>query len=50
MRVDDATHFFWAQIKSINCIMAIRIQHCVRTPRLKVKSEGYAWLDAAALK
>jgi hypothetical protein len=28
--------------------MAIKIQHCVRTLRLKVKAEGYAWLSAAA--
>jgi hypothetical protein len=28
--------------------MAIKIQHCVRTLRLKVKAEGYAWLNAAA--
>jgi putative transposase len=25
-------------------------QHCVRTLRLKVKREGYAWLDAAAIE
>jgi putative transposase len=30
--------------------MAIGIQHCVRTLRLKVKAEGYAWLNAAALE
>ena len=30
--------------------MAIRIQHCVRTLRLKVKAEGYGWLNAAALE
>jgi hypothetical protein len=30
--------------------MAIKIQHCVRTLRLKVKREGYAWLNAAADK
>jgi putative transposase len=30
--------------------MAIRIQHCVRTLRLKVKAEGYSWLNAAALE
>jgi putative transposase len=30
--------------------MAIKIQHCVRTLRLKVKREGYAWLDAAAIE
>ena len=28
--------------------MAIKIQPCVRTLRLKVKAEGYAWLNAAA--
>jgi len=28
--------------------MAIKIQRCVRTLRLKVKAEGYAWLNAAA--
>jgi len=28
--------------------MAIKIKHCVRTLRLKVKAEGYAWLNAAA--
>jgi putative transposase len=28
--------------------MATQIQHCVRTLRLKVKAEGYAWLNAAA--
>jgi len=28
--------------------MAMNIQHCVRTLRLKVKAEGYAWLEAAA--
>jgi len=28
--------------------MAIKIQQCVRTLRLKVKAEGYAWLNAAA--
>jgi hypothetical protein len=26
--------------------MAIEIQHCIRTLRLKVKAEGYAWLNA----
>ena len=30
--------------------MAIRIQPCVRTLRLKVKAEGYGWLNAAALE
>ena len=30
--------------------MAIKIQHCVRTLRLKVKAEGYAWLNAAAIE
>jgi putative transposase len=30
--------------------MAIKIQHCVRTLRLKIKREGYAWLDAAAIE
>jgi hypothetical protein len=26
------------------------IKHCVRTLRLKVKPEGYAWLNAAAIE
>jgi putative transposase len=30
--------------------VASDIQHCVRTLRLKVKREGYAWLDAAAIE
>src|SRR5271155_338457 len=30
--------------------MAIRIQHCVRTLHLKVRAEGYAWLNAAAIE
>jgi putative transposase len=30
--------------------MAIKIQHCIRTLRLKVKLEGYAWLNAAAIE
>jgi putative transposase len=30
--------------------MAIKIQHTVRTLRLKVKAEGYAWLNAAAIE
>jgi putative transposase len=30
--------------------MAIKIQHCIRTVRLKVKAEGYAWLNAAAIE
>jgi putative transposase len=30
--------------------MAIKIQPCVRTLRLKVKAEGYAWLNAAAIE
>jgi putative transposase len=30
--------------------MAIKFQHCVRTLRLKVKAEGYAWLNAAAIE
>jgi len=30
--------------------MAIRIQHSIRTLRLKVKAEGYAWLNAAAIE
>jgi hypothetical protein len=30
--------------------MAIKIQHCVRTLRLKVKAEGYGWLNAAAIE
>jgi putative transposase len=30
--------------------MAIKIQHCIRTLRLKVKAESYAWLNAAAIE
>ena len=30
--------------------MASDTQHCVRALRLKVKREGYAWLDAAAIE
>jgi Putative transposase DNA-binding domain len=30
--------------------MTMKIQHCVRTLRLKVKAEGYAWLNAAAIE
>jgi putative transposase len=30
--------------------MAITIQHCVRTLRLKVMREGYAWLNADAIE
>jgi IS605 OrfB family transposase len=30
--------------------MTIKIQHCLRSLRLKVKAEGYAWLDAAAIE
>ena len=30
--------------------MAIKIQCCIRTLRLKVKAEGYAWLNAAAIE
>jgi putative transposase len=30
--------------------MAVKIQHCVRTLRLKVKRGGYAWLNAAAIE
>jgi putative transposase len=30
--------------------MAINIQHCIRTLRLKVKAEGVAWLNAAAIE
>ena len=30
--------------------MASDIQHCIRTLRLKVKCEGYAWLNAAAIE
>jgi putative transposase len=30
--------------------MAIKVQHDIRTLRLKVKAEGYAWLNAAALE
>ena len=31
-------------------MMAIKVQHCIRTLRLKVKVESYAWLDAAAIE
>jgi putative transposase len=30
--------------------MTTKMQHCVRTLRLKVKAEGYAWLNAAAIE
>jgi hypothetical protein len=30
--------------------MAIKIQHAIRTLRLKVKTEGYAWLNVAAIE
>jgi hypothetical protein len=30
--------------------MAIKIQRSIRTLRLKVKAEGYAWLNAAAVE
>ena len=30
--------------------MASDVQHCVQTLRLKVKREGYAWLNAAAIE
>jgi putative transposase len=30
--------------------LASNIQHCVRTLRLKVKREGYGWLNAAAIE
>jgi hypothetical protein len=30
--------------------VASDIQHCVRTLRLKVKREGYGWLNAAAIE
>jgi putative transposase len=30
--------------------MATKIQHCIRTLRLKVKAEGYAWLNGAAIE
>jgi len=30
--------------------MATKIQHYIRTLRLKVKAEGYAWLNAAAVE
>jgi putative transposase len=30
--------------------MAIKIQHSIRTLRLKVKTEGYAWLNEAAIE
>jgi putative transposase len=30
--------------------MAIKIQHSIRTLRLKVKAEGYSWLNKAAIE
>jgi putative transposase len=30
--------------------MAVKIQHSIRTLRLKVKAEGYAWLNRAAIE
>jgi putative transposase len=30
--------------------MAIKIQHSIRTLRLKVKTEGYSWLNKAAIE
>src|ERR1700692_3078626 len=30
--------------------MAIKIRHCIGTLRLKMKAEGYAWLNAAAIE
>jgi IS605 OrfB family transposase len=30
--------------------VAIKIQHCIHTLRLKVKAGGYAWLNAAAIE
>jgi hypothetical protein len=30
-------------------MMAIKLQPCVYTLRLKVKAEGYAWLNSAAI-
>jgi putative transposase len=30
--------------------MAIKIQHAIRTLRLKVKAEGYVWLNKAAIE
>ena len=30
--------------------MAIKIQHSIRTLRLQVKAEGYAWLNKAAIE
>jgi hypothetical protein len=30
--------------------VAIKISHCISTLRLKVKVEGYAWLNAAAIE
>ena len=30
--------------------MAIKIQHSIHTLRLKVKAEGYAWLNEAAIE
>jgi len=31
-------------------IMATKSQHCIRTLHLKVKAEGYSWLNAAAIE
>jgi hypothetical protein len=30
--------------------MEIKSQRCIRTLRLKVRAEGYAWLNAAAIE
>src|SRR5271168_3603789 len=40
----------YTRVTSVNRIMAIKIQPCIRTLRLKVKAEGYAWLNAAAIE
>jgi hypothetical protein len=31
-------------------MMAIKLQPCVYTLRLKLKAEGYAWLNSAAIE
>jgi hypothetical protein len=47
----------WAQIKYVHDLLYLRKNpmdvaptRCIRTLRMKVKREGYAWLNAAALE
>jgi putative transposase len=47
LMIESAPYF---QVKLDNRMMAIHIQLCVRTLRLKVKREGNAWLNAAAIE